>query len=124
MLGIVIYEGAARMANPIQGQYPGIASATLLMALDNGGINRDRSQEDLWDTLATFLVLCLQDAAHAGVRAMIGNYLRMVDNWISTLSTAELDTLCAGEQSEAAEIAQRGPEGVGDFLNMIFDNVV
>lgn len=112
------------MANPIQNLYPGIASAALLMALDNGGINRDRSQQNLWDTLATFLVLCLQDPPHQGVRVMVAGQLKAIDDWLLTLSAEDLDTICAGEQSEAAEITARGPEGVSDFLNMIFDNVV
>lgn len=91
--------------------FPGIWRAAREIAYCNGGINRYRSEKrvehefDRWiggqprETLAT------------------------IDVWLSNLPAADLETICDGEETEAAAILRSAPPFTSDLLNRYFDEV-
>jgi hypothetical protein len=104
-------------------QFPGILRAALTMTLDNGGINRDRSEADMQKDLAAFLAKCME-ANHSGIRTTLYSQLWAIDNWLNQLSEDELNTVCNGEETEAQDAIKTAPDGTNFLLNGIFDNVV
>jgi hypothetical protein len=108
---------------PLAQRFPGITRAALSMAYDNGGINRDRSEADMRKDLATFLAKCME-AKHSGLRTTLYSQLRTIDTWLDQLSDEEIDTVCNGEETEAAAAVKQAPEGTSFLLNGIFENVV
>lgn len=104
-------------------QFPGIYRAALTMTLDNGGINRDRSEADMQKDLAAFLAKCME-ANHSGLRTALYSQLRAIDNWLNHLSEGQLDTVCNGEETEVAAAVKQAPDGTSFLLNGIFENVV
>ena len=104
--------------------FPGIVKAALLLALDNGGINRDRSQESCLQDLAAHLNLHWLNARHSGLRTTQYVALKAIDAWLDGLSEDDLDTACNGEESEAATMVANAPHGTAELLNDIFENVV
>jgi len=93
-------------------KYPGITRAALLVALDNGGINRDRSREDFESALQFFLGDRTEDN------------LPEIDRWLAGLSDDDLDTACCGEETEMLEFLKQSPKGTDALLNAIFEEVV
>lgn len=91
--------------------YPGIARATLLIALDNGGINRNRSEEQQRVDLAKWI-----DRGGHGPLAPI-------DNWLAGLTNEQLEIVCCGEDRERAAVMVYAPRGTDDLLNAYFDEV-
>jgi hypothetical protein len=93
--------------------YPGIERATLLIAIDNGGINRDRSKAQQRRDLAKFL------------RHQPDEILKPVDDWLVTLSEEELDALCCGGRGEPETdaILDKAPPFADHLLNLYFDEV-
>lgn len=90
--------------------YPHIAKACLLIARDNGGINRNRSVVQALD-FAEFI-----GGHHAPLEA--------IDAWLGTLSDEQLETVCCGEASEGAAILATGaPAGTNELLNDYFEMV-
>lgn len=94
-------------------RYSHIAAACQLIALDNGGINRDRSVEkqerdfDRW--------ISRQDLPN----------LPEIDRWLGSLSADDLETVCVGGQDEPETIAAKAkaPPFMEDLLNAYFDEV-
>lgn len=91
---------------------PGIMKACTLIALDNGGINRDRSEMDQARELGMWLEE-VEDQFD----------LPMIDAWLSSLSKEDLDIACGGEDTEMEAIHKSGPPGSNEFLNLYFDEV-
>jgi len=91
--------------------YPGIRRATLLIALDNGGINRDRCEKQQGRDLDRFL----QRQPH--------DILPAIDRWLASLPTDDLETVCAGEHGEAQMLLATAPPFTESLLNDYFDEV-
>lgn len=92
-------------------RYPGIERATLLVALDNGGINRDRSVEQQKRDLYRFLA------------KQPDEILPAIDAWFAALSESDLEMFCCGEVSERKDLAAKAPVFADDLLNTYFDEV-
>ena len=92
-------------------RYPGIARAALEIALDNGGINRFRSEKKQRKELANFLERQPQEI------------LTAIDSWLASLSEDDLQTVCGGEASEADEILKSAPPFSSQLLNDYFYEV-
>lgn len=94
-------------------RYPGIARAALEIALDNGGINRFRSEKQQRREMAEFLERQPQEILPA------------IDAWLSGLSDAELQEFCSGGEGEPERerIAASAPPFTGQLLNDYFDEV-
>jgi hypothetical protein len=93
--------------------FPGIAKAVRLIALDNGGINRFRTTD-------------LQEAEfEAWLAKQPNDPLPAIDAWLLSLTDDELETVCIGCSDEAdtkALIAQ-APPFTDDLLARYFDEV-
>lgn len=101
---------------PEHKRFPNIAKATLEMAYDNGGLNRDRTEAGLMKDLDELL----------GAEGMDTKDLAAIDRWLATLSKDELKTLCAGEENDQKKLARdkQAPEKMDSLLNDIFNNVI
>ncbi|TIM13840.1 MAG: hypothetical protein E5Y67_15275 [Mesorhizobium sp.] len=92
-------------------KYPGIKRAALEIAYDNGGINRMRSEKTMLGELARFLERQPEEILPA------------IDAWLSALSGDDLQTVCAGEQSEVEVLLRGAPPFTDSLLNDYFDEV-
>jgi hypothetical protein len=92
-------------------EYKGIQRATLLIALDNGGIHRGRSEKDQRREL------------HKWLARQPADFLPAIDEWLSLLSDDDLETVCAGEQSEAEALLAQAPVFTDSLLNAYFDEI-
>ncbi len=93
-------------------RYPGILRATLAIAYDNGGVNRDRPERAVRDALVLYL-------AGYPTQAL----LDPIDAWLSGLSDEALETCCAGEDTDRATLLAGAPDGANALLNEIFERV-
>lgn len=93
--------------------YPHIKEACFQIALDNDGINRERSKEQ-W--AAEFSRWIAADAYPPEV-------LRAVDDWLGTLSAHDLETVCCGEAGEVHELLKSAPSPTNEMLNRYFEEV-
>jgi hypothetical protein len=93
--------------------YPGIAAACLLIALDNGGIHRGRSEQQQSREFNKWLAK--QDYPN----------LHEIDAWLASLSKADLDQFCSGGtgEPETEAIRANAPAFTDDLLNSYFDEV-
>lgn len=92
-------------------EYPGIYRAALEIALDNGGINRDRPVGQHKAEFERWL-------AHQP-----SDLLPAIDKWLSGLSDEKLSTVCAGEHTEMLEAIADAPPFTDSLLNSYFDEV-
>jgi len=92
-------------------QYPGLARATLLIALDNGGINRGRSVEKQRRDVARFLA------------KRPSELLEPIDAWLSQQTDEQMETICCGEHTEVQAALAGAPPFTDDLLNEYFDEV-
>lgn len=95
----------------IKEKYPKILNAFQLIALDNGGINRNRPVEQQEEESIKFLSEYEQDSLDA------------IEAWLAALTDEQLDTFCNGEHTEMDAIAQLGPENCTDLFDEYFDEV-
>ncbi|MCX5516175.1 hypothetical protein C3941_19485 [Kaistia algarum] len=93
--------------------YPGIARACLLIALDNGGINRDRSEVQQNREMTQWLA------------KQPGDVLPAIDAWLVALSDDDLDTFCCGgeDEPETEAIRATAPPFTDDLLTRYFEEV-
>ena len=93
--------------------YQGIARACLLIALDNGGINRSRSV-DKWRRDYT-----------RWIERQDGPWLESIDAWLLGLSTTDLDLACNGGSGEpdVEAVRSKAPPFTEDILDGYFDMV-
>jgi hypothetical protein len=104
---VVINDDKCRLVD-----FPGIRRAALCIALDNGGINRERSEQQMLEELYTWLEL-----------QPVEDLFRF-DPWLKDLSDEALETVCCDSQSDAGvELMKGAPAGLDDFLNAYFDQV-
>ncbi|WAC26376.1 hypothetical protein [Ancylobacter sp. SL191] len=92
-------------------RFPGFARATLLIALDNGGINRGRSEAQMKRELRDWMA------------KQPAEILPPIDAWLSGLHPRDLETVCCGEASEAAALLATAPPFTDQMLNSYFDEV-
>lgn len=95
----------------ISDTYPGIKRAAIEIALDNGGINRDRSMSQMLADFGNWL----EDQDQA--------ILPSIDAWLTDLSEDDLSTVCCGEHSDMQRLIKSAPPGTDDLLNRYFDEV-
>lgn len=94
--------------------YPGIYRAALAIAIDNGGINRWRSKENMQGEYSTWLRQQHQQNAE---------FLKAASDWLAALSEEDLETVACGEHTEAEALLKNAPAKTGDLLNSYFDEV-
>jgi hypothetical protein len=88
--------------------YENIYKAFLMIALDNGGINRFRSSLTQKKEAEEFLKTATEP-------------LNKIEEWLSKLSREDLVLLCA--DSEEFKLTKEIPEFIDDFLNKYFEEV-
>jgi hypothetical protein len=93
--------------------FANIEKAHLEIAYDNGGINRDRSEKNATRELRRFLPTLPYDR----------DQMTAIDAWLGSLTPDQLETLCAGEQSEQDEIYASAPPFTESVIVAIFDHV-
>ncbi len=93
--------------------FPGIARAALEIALDNGGINRFRSQKQQKREFAKWLAKQPPEV------------LAPIDAWLSSLSDEQLILVCSGGQDEPETVVAKAdaPPFLDDVLNSYFEEV-
>jgi len=94
-------------------RYLNIARACRLIALDNGGINRDRSIEKQFKQFTRWLKRQPES----------DDILFAIDEWLDGLSRDDLETVCCGEHTEGQAILASAPPFTDDLLNRYFDEV-
>lgn len=92
--------------------FPGIRRAAQLIALDNGGINRERSAQqqdrDFNRWIETQPLMMLGD----------------IDKWLSDLTDDEMDLVCcASGEPESAALMASAPPFTDDLLIRYFEEV-
>lgn len=92
-------------------RYSNISRAALAISYDNGGINRDRPKTRMLATLDQFLA------------AQDGDSLPRIDAWLATLSADDMETVCAGEETDRLAILQSSPPGTEEMLVKVFEEV-
>ncbi len=80
-------------------EYPGIKRWALVIAYDNGMINRTRSEEAWLENLFETLMLLPEEATS-------------LDAWLQTLGEADMETLGAGEYEDLLAIQDKYPGDV------------
>lgn len=91
-------------------RYPNIRRATQLIALDNGGVNRTRSEKQRLKEYGRWL-----DRQAAEV-------LEPIDKWLGMLTEDQMDKVC-NDTSEAEELLAAAPPFTDDLLESYFDEV-
>jgi hypothetical protein len=91
--------------------YPGIARAAHLISLDNGCVNRHRSDAERLRDLDKFLAQQLLD-------------LREIDDWLLGLSDEDLEEVCCGCADDAIhmQLLSGAPPFTDALLNDFFDS--
>lgn len=89
---------------------PNIKRAALLIAYDNGMINRKQSEEQ-------YLELVEKAISEFSFSS------EEIDTWLLSLTNGELNTICCGEVSDAQFVLeeQKAPAGTVDLLDRMFD---
>lgn len=93
--------------------FPGIEAACFLVAIDNGGINRERSETQQKREFRKWL--SRQDYPN----------LAEIDAWLSGLSEEDLELVCVGGtgEPEVEALRAQAPAFFDDLLNTYFDEV-
>ncbi len=96
---------------------PNIYKAALEMSYDNGGINRDRSEEDHRADFDDLIGAEGYDFAD----------LKKIDDWLSTLTADQINMLVAGDDEERMALIALIPyeiqQKTDELLNTLFDEV-
>lgn len=97
-------------------KYPGIARAALEIALDNGGINRARSEEQQRRDLARWI--------DQKATTRFPN-LDEIDAWLASQSDQQLKDICCGGEGEPEQDAamRHAPPFTDAFLTAYFEEV-
>lgn len=91
--------------------YPGIHRAALLIAIDNGGLNRFRPEAQIHKEISAWLLQQPDDL------------LGPISKWLENLSTDDLETVCCGEHGEQLVLLETAPPSTDDLLNRYFEEV-
>jgi hypothetical protein len=93
------------------GKFPGIYRAAREIAYDNGGIHRDRSEQQQFEEYEVWLAK--QDPLKLG----------LIDSWLMSLTDFQLNVVCTDGEGEGALILKTAPAGTDELLNDYFDEV-
>jgi len=91
--------------------YDHITQAAVEMAYDVGGINRDMPEARYREAVTSYLPTTDFHATQ----------LDRVNRWLGSLSEDDLNTVCAGEESEAAALMKNAPPETELLLNDLFE---
>lgn len=93
--------------------YTGISRAAFLIAIDNGGINRFRSERQQAKEMKRWLATQPEEI------------LVPVDAWLSTLTEDQMEAVCCGGEGEPEQVAAMAgaPPFTNDILNSYFEEV-
>lgn len=101
--------------------YPNIWDACFLITVDNGGLNRNRSVEQIQTEFEAFI---------ERVQKTESWNLVAINNWIGTLDRksygvldSQFDILCCGEETERDALLNGSPIGTNDLLEKWFEEV-
>lgn len=92
--------------------YPGIEKACFEITIDNGGLRRDRGEEQVKEETRAFLN-----------QRPYQDKLPAIDAWLGSLDEETLSTVCAGEHEEMKAALSDSPEGTVRLLDEYFDEV-
>lgn len=92
--------------------HPNIERACLEISYDNGGVNRHRPETQVRKEMADFL------AARP-----YSDHFAEIDKWLGRLSKDDLQTVCAGEESEQRSILSVAPAFTSQLLDEYFEEV-
>lgn len=94
--------------------YPALLKAFQLIALDNNGINRNRSAEQQNGEAIQFII----------EEEQVKRFdLAAIEEWLKARTDEELDTICTGEESEMEHELFNAPFGTNDLLNHYFNTI-
>jgi hypothetical protein len=93
-----------------RGTYQGIVKAALLIAYDNGIVNREHPEDEF---MATTMKVCDLVKYKPNLDAY--------NTFLYSLSEEELTDVCCGEDTDMQRVLDRAPAGLDDFLNDIFE---
>ena len=102
---------SAPATDDVRAGFPGIERALLLIALDNGGVNRDRPATQVRREIGDWLTKQPADL------------LPEIDRWLAALNDGDLDTACAGEEDDCDALLSSAPPFTGDLLSRYFNEV-
>jgi hypothetical protein len=92
-------------------KYQNIARACFAICIDNGGINRERSEQQWRDEFAAFI----------NREAWPPEILVAIDAWLGTLAADDLETVCAGVDTEAMTLMESAPPCTQEVLDAYFE---
>ena len=97
-------------------KYPGIKKAALLIAYDNGIINRLKPEQQWLESLDAVL----------GTNSVAEEDLDWFDQWLLSLDETNFHTACCGEETDMKKVADMAPssrngESMHKLLNTIFE---
>lgn len=92
-------------------RFPGIKRAALAIVLDNGGINRYRTESRMYRELGRFLSRQPEET------------LATIDAWLTSLTDEEFSSACSGAAPEDMALLQGAPPFTNDLLDAIFEKV-
>ena len=91
---------------------PHIYSVAREIAYDNGGINRERSEEQQRREFDEFIGSEGYDFAD----------LKKIDEWLTNLNSQQIQILAAGEETERMALIATVPHEFQQKLDQLFDN--
>lgn len=92
--------------------YPNIKKACMEISYDNGGVNRHRPETQVRKETADFLA----------ARPYSDQFFA-IDTWLGSLGRDEMQTICAGEETEQRAILASAPPFTAQLLDEYFDEV-
>lgn len=93
-------------------RFPGLSRAALEMAYANGGINRDRREDEVLKKL------------HELVGSFVVIDMMPIDLWLSRLSEDDMLTAVDGEEEDQKKVLAGAPPMTDLILNAIFEHVI
>ena len=93
--------------------FPNIYKAALEMSYDNGGINRERSEEKHREEFNGYIGSARHDHAT----------LKKIDEYLATLSEEQINVLVAGEDEERMALIALIPHDIQQKTDELFDEI-
>lgn len=100
----------------------GIYRAAIEIAYDNGGVNRDRTEDDVKKDALSVVSGQMEGIQHAGLRTSYICTVMDIDKWLLQQPDDVLETVCAGEDADRLAALVGAPHGTDALLNAIFEN--
>lgn len=93
--------------------FDNIYKACFAVTLDNGGLNRDRGEDQIKEEYADFMAT--YEARYPSVD------LPSIDAWFGSLDDEAMEVATAGEESEMQALFEDAPEGAYTLLEHWFE---